>query len=108
MSLKVVAMADDIRYSAGTYLGRPYWQYYPAENPAYASRYVTRGWGWKRPWNLGTQAAEKLSLPPYNPASAARQVSLPWRRYLPLPRRVAPANGLPGGGWEYVLKTPVE
>ena len=29
---------------AGLYSGRPYWQYYPAENPSYKSPWLTRGW----------------------------------------------------------------
>ena len=30
---------------AGGYLGRPFWQYYPAGNPGYSSPWLTRGWG---------------------------------------------------------------
>ncbi|MGQ0594874.1 MAG: RHS repeat-associated core domain-containing protein [Gammaproteobacteria bacterium] len=83
------------------YLARPFWQYYPAENPAYNSPWLTRGWGWKPPY-AGPAAAEKLSLPPYNPATGVRPINPLWWQPVRGPRPSDPANGQPGGGPEYV------
>lgn len=92
--------------TASRYLYRPMWQYYPPENPEYASRYATRGWGWNAPYDVGEEAVQKLSLPPYNPATAVRQVEMnPWEFYKG-PSIVEPANSQLGGGIEYVAKAP--
>ncbi|MBX3618357.1 hypothetical protein, partial [Nitrosomonas sp.] len=87
---------------AGAYLGRPFWQYYPASNPAYSSSWFTRGWGWKPPYSTGQQAIEKLALPAYNPATAVRSVNPPWWKPVRGPRPVETANNQPGGGIEYI------
>lgn len=88
---------------AGAYLGRPFWQYYPAGNPGYSSPWMTRGWGWKPPYQPGQQAAQQLALPPYNPATAVRPVSPSPFQYVGGPRTVQPQPqwGQPGGGIEY-------
>ncbi len=87
----------------GSYLGRPFYQYYPAGNPGYASNYLTRGWGWGAPYRTGSEAANKLSLPSYNPGTAVRQVKVNPFRYLKGPQRVAPDNGWEGGGIQYKI-----
>lgn len=88
---------------AGAYLGRPFWQYYPAGNAGYSSLWMTRGWGWKPPYPTGPQAAQKLALPPYNPATAVRPVPPSPFQYVGGPRPVQPQPqwGQPGGGVEY-------
>lgn len=88
----------------GGYLGRPYYQYYPAGNERYVSRYLTRGRGWKPPFNVGSEAAEKLSLPPHNPGTAVRRVIPNPFRYTKGPSRIDPKFGHPGGGTEYILR----
>jgi RHS repeat-associated protein len=91
-----------IGLGVGRYLGRPYYQYYPAGNPGYSSPYLTRGWGWKAPHQVGKEAASKLSLPAHNPGTAVRQIKVNPFQYLKGPSRVAPANGGSGGGIEYL------
>ncbi|MDX2250921.1 MAG: RHS repeat-associated core domain-containing protein [Nitrospira sp.] len=86
---------------AGAYLGRPYWNYYPIGNPGYPSNWLTRGWGWSPPHMPGTQAAQRLALPPTNPGTAVRPVSPPWWQPVAGPRHIKPDNNQPGGGWEY-------
>jgi len=66
-----------IAYSAGAYVGRSFWQYYPAGNPSYTSPWLTRGWGWRPPYTPGQQAVQKLALPHYNPGTAIRAVKPP-------------------------------
>ena len=83
---------------AGSYLGRPYWQYYPAGNPAYPSRYLTRGWGWKAPYQTGAEAVEMLNLPYYNPGTAVRQVAVSAFKFVGGPG-IEPI----GRGWQYYL-----
>jgi hypothetical protein len=90
-----------IAQGAGTYLGRPYWQYYPKSNPAYDSRWMTRGWGWSPPYPPGPEAVERLALPPWNDATAVREVSPSPFEYVAGPRPSTPNYGQPGGGTEY-------
>jgi RHS repeat-associated protein len=90
-------------YSANAYAGRSFWQYYPADNPAYNSRWLTRGPGWRPPYGVGREAVEKLSLPPYNPATAVRQVPSSWNQFVGGPGTVPPAYGQPGGGVQYIV-----
>jgi RHS repeat-associated protein len=85
----------------GRYLARPFWQYYPLKNPGYSSPWFTRGWGWKPPQTPGPRAAERLSLPPHNPGTAARPATPPSWQPVRGPRPVEPQFGQPGGGWEY-------
>ena len=50
----------------------------------------------------GAEAVEKLALPSRSaPPNATYRVTPEWWRYVKGPTRVAPANGQPGGGWEY-------
>jgi len=63
---------------AARYLGRAYWQYFPADNPDYESSGLTRGWGWEPPYEPGPDAARNLALPEYNPGDAMRPVNPPW------------------------------
>jgi hypothetical protein len=49
----------------------------------------------------GAEAVEKLALPARGTPNAAYRVTPEWWRYVEGPNRVAPANGQPGGGWEY-------
>ena len=86
---------------AARYLGRPFWQYFPADNPGYESSWLTRGWGWEPPYAPGPDAASNLSLPEYNPGDAVRPASPSWWEPVRGPRPVEPANGQPGGGTEY-------
>lgn len=81
---------------------RPFYQYSPAGNESYSSRYLTRGQGWSEPYKVGTEAAEKLSLPPYNPGTAVREVRPRSFRYLKGPERVPPKFGRSGGGIQYI------
>jgi RHS repeat-associated protein len=90
-----------IAYSLNAYVGRSFWQYYPANNPAYRSRWMTRGSGWDSPFTLGDEAAGNLALPSRNPATAVREVPNSWNRYVAGPRPVSPANGRAGGATEY-------
>jgi RHS repeat-associated protein len=85
----------------GRFLGRPFWQYYPANNSGYTTPWFTRGWGWRPPYPTGQEAVRKLALPPYNPGTAIRPINPPWWRYVGGPQRVPSANGQPGGGWQY-------
>ena len=108
-------LLDPVNYIAGglgtglaKWINRPYWQYYPAGNPGYASNWVTRGLGWKAPYAVGQEAVQKLSLPANrlinpNPATAVRQVKIPWWQPMRGPHRVDRANGQPGGGWEFKM-----
>ncbi len=86
---------------AGRYFARPFWQYYPAENAAYTSGWLTRGWGWKPRYTSGPDAARNLSLPPWNPGTGVRPVNPPWWQPVRGSRPVEPAFGQPGGGAEY-------
>ena len=81
---------------------RPFYQYYPAGNESYSSKFITRGNGWSPPYTTGTQAAEKLSLPPYNPGTAVRVIKPKSFRFLKGPSRVKPKFGHSGGGIQYV------
>jgi RHS repeat-associated protein len=92
-----------LAYGADTYVSRPFWQYYPANNPGYRSAWLTRGAGWKQPYSLGDEAVQQLALPPYNPATAVRQVPSSWNRFIGGPGTVAPAYGQPGGGIQYFV-----
>jgi RHS repeat-associated protein len=85
----------------GAYAGRPFWQYFPAGNPAYASRWMTRGAGFKPPYAPGADARGPLSLPPWNPGTAVRGVVPSWWQAVRGPRAVRPGFGQPGGGAEY-------
>jgi RHS repeat-associated protein len=90
---------------AGAYVGRPFWQYYPVDTPLYSSSWMTRGWGWGPPFQTGQQAAQRLALPPYNPATAVRSIIPSPFRYVAGPRSVQPRPewGQPGGGVEFRL-----
>ena len=54
-------------------------------------------------YQLGTEAASKLALPPWNPATAVRPVNPSPFKYVAGPRTVKsqPQWGQPGGGIEY-------
>ncbi len=94
-----------VAYSANGYVGRSFWQYYPANNPAYNSRYLTRGRGWRPPYRLGDDAVEELALPPWNPGTAVRPVPSRWNQWVggPRPGGAAPNFGHSGGGTEYLI-----
>jgi RHS repeat-associated protein len=85
----------------GRWSARPFWQYYPAEDVAYGTPWLARGWGWKPPYSTGSEAAEALSLPFRNPGTAVRLVQPSMLQPVAGPRLVAPENGMPGGGFEY-------
>lgn len=85
----------------GRYLGRAFWQYYPADNPAYDSSWITRGWGWQPPYEAGPEAVSKLALPPWNPGDAVRPVNPPWWKFVGGPTEVPPDYGQSGGGTQY-------
>ena len=94
----------------GAYLGRPFWQYYPAGDSGYASPWTTRGWGWNPPYQPGTEAAQKLGLPPWNPGTAVRPVVPSASQFVGGASRVGPyANPLypgyaqSGGGIQYTI-----
>jgi RHS repeat-associated protein len=94
--------------AAGGYLGRPFWQYYPAGNPAYSSPWITRGSGWSAPYAPGPQAASKLGLPPWNPGTAVRPVNPSPTQFVGGPTTVKPYTNpaypgylQPGGGSQY-------
>lgn len=54
-----------------------YWQYYPAENANYNSRWLVRGA--KPPYETGEAAKKALNLPSHNSGTAVRQVDVkPW------------------------------
>ena len=78
---------------------RPYWQYYPAGAQGYASNWLVRGWN--PPYALGDEAVTKLALPPYNTATAVRQVNVRFWEFVRGPRGVTPNYGQPGGGLEW-------
>ena len=71
-----------------------YWQYYPADNPAYESRWLTRGS--EPPHALGEDAYKALNLKESmgkNPATGVRKVDVkPWE---PIrgPRKVSGGTG---------------
>lgn len=88
-------------YAADQYVGRSFWQY-TSGDPAYSSRYLTRGWGWEPPYSPGVEAAERLSLPPYNPGITVQEVPNSWRFFAGGPGEVAPNFGHMGGGTEYL------
>jgi RHS repeat-associated protein len=90
-------------YGANAYVGRPFYQYYPANNAAYQSRYLTRGPGWRPPHSLGPEAAERLSLPPWNAGTAVQRVPSRWDQFIGGPHRVDPRYGHGGGGIEYLV-----
>jgi RHS repeat-associated protein len=73
-TINTTATVLGVGAGAGAYLGRPFWQYYPAGSPAYSSPFLTRGWGWTPPYSPGPQAAAQLGLPPWNPGTAVRAV----------------------------------
>jgi len=89
----------------GRWAARPFWQYYPRSSLGYKSQWLTRGAGWKAPYRVGSQAAEQLALPPWNPGTAVRAVRPPAWRYVRGPRPVSPVSdwGRVGGGIEYKL-----
>lgn len=78
---------------------RAYWQYYPAGVESYASNWLVRGWN--PPYALGAEASSKLALPPYNPATAVRQVDVPFWQFVRGPGGVTPKYGQLGGGLEW-------
>jgi len=84
------------------YVGRSFYQYYPANNAAYQSRFLTRGPGWRPPYNPGPEAAEKLALPPWNSGTALRSIPSRWDQFVGGPGRVTPKYGHGGGGVEYM------
>lgn len=90
-------------WGVAKWVGRPFWQYYPAENPAYSSPWLSRGWGWKPPYTPGPETAQKLALPPYNPGTAVRPVSPSWWQPVGGPTTVPPNFGQPGGGVQYKI-----
>ena len=85
------------------YLGRAFWQYFPADNPGYESSWLTRGWGPEPPYAPGSEAASNLSLPEYNPGDAVRPVNPPWWKFVGGPNKVPPDYGQPGGGTQYKM-----
>jgi hypothetical protein len=89
----------------GRWSGRPFWQYFPAENPGYRSTWLTRGAGWTPPYEVGGEAAANLALPGYNPGTSVRAVHPKWNQYVRGPRVVDPqpqfGPGAVGGGREY-------
>lgn len=94
----------------GRYLGRPFWQYYPAENPGFSSAWITRGWGWKPPYTPGPQAASRLGLPPWNPGTAVRPINPSPFQFVGGPTSVKPYTNTaypgyfqPGGGIQYKI-----
>ena len=88
---------------AARYLGRPFWQYFPANNPGYESSWLTRGWGWEPPYEPGSEAARNLALPEYNPGDAVRPVNPPWWKFVGGPNKVPSDFGQPGGGTQYKI-----
>jgi RHS repeat-associated protein len=90
-------------YGANAHAGRSFYQYYPANNAAYRSPYLTRGPGWRAPHRLGPEAAEKLALPPWNAGTAVRKVPNSWDYYVSGPGRVERKFGHSGGGTEYEI-----
>lgn len=91
-----------LAYGANAYVGRPFYQYYPANNAAYSSRYLTRGRGWQPPHTPGAEAAEKLSLPPWNSGTAVQKVPSRWDEFVGGPHGVTRNFGHEGGGVEYL------
>jgi len=85
------------------WVGRSFWQYTNGD-PAYNSRYLTRGAGWGSPYEPGAEAAERLSLPPHNNGVTATEVPNSWRYYASGPTPVDPAFGHLGGGIQYLIK----
>jgi YD repeat-containing protein len=92
---------DNHAVATYTYDGNSNRQNSPASNPAYESRWLTRGSAWDPPYSLGEQAAEKLSLPEYNTADAVKEVPSRWNEWVEGPRPVKPDFGHAGGGTEY-------
>ena len=91
-------------YNINLYINRPYFQYYPKGSEAYRSPYLTRGRGWRAPYKVGEEAAEKLSLPPHNPGTAVRQIKPNPFRYIEGPKRIPGNFGRSGGGTQYTLQ----
>lgn len=89
-------------YAADQWLGRSFWQY-TSGDPAYSSRYLTRGLGWDPPYPPGVNAAEKLALPSYNPG-IVNEVPNSFRFFASGPGEVAPNFGHLGGGTEYFVE----
>ena len=89
--------------ASALYLARPFWQYFPAGNAAYSSRWLTSGWGWVPPLALGEPARRALSLPQHNPGTAVRPVKVPWWRFVGGPGPVSPRHGQPGGWWQWYI-----
>jgi RHS repeat-associated protein len=89
----------------GKWSGRPFWQYFPAGDQGYRSTWLTRGAGWRPPYEAGAEAASNLALPSYNPGTAVRAVQPKWNQYVRGPRIVQPqpefGPGAVGGGREY-------
>jgi len=85
-----------VAYGAAKWVGRPFWQYYPGNNPAYSSPWMTRGWGWKPPFKAGKEARNALNLPPWNTATRARTISPKWYEPVVGPRTPKPQ---PDWGW---------
>jgi hypothetical protein len=81
--------------------GPSYWQYYPANNPAYKSQWLARGW--QPPYKTSIEAVQKLSLPPYNPGNAVRQVQVPWYKFIGGPTTAPAKYGQSGGGLQYLM-----
>jgi RHS repeat-associated protein len=90
-------------YAANEYGGRSFWQYTNGD-PAYSSKYLTRGSGWGYPYEPGAEAAERLSLPSYNSGVTVKEIPNSWRSYASGPTPVDPDFGHLGGGIQYVIK----
>ena len=79
---------------ADQYVNRPYYQYYPSDNPGYDSPWMTRGRGWDAPYETGEQARAALNLPDHNPATAVREVRPGAFERVAGPRPVAGGSGI--------------
>jgi len=81
-------------WGVGRWFGRPFWQYYPQGNPGYQSNWLTRGLGWRPPYEPGQQAVRGLNLPPWNPGTAVRPVRVSWWRFVSGPHPVSGGTGV--------------
>ncbi len=82
-----------------------YYQYYPKGNPSYDTPWLTKGTNLGPPYKTGSPAQKALNLPPYNPGTAVRPVSVSRGESIVGPRTPKPqpdwGHPNPGTGHEY-------
>ena len=99
-------LATGAAFAGAKYLWgmRPYWTYYTRGTQT-TSKWMTRSWGWWKPYKFGHPARKALNLPRWNEATAVKRISAKSLRHVMGPRHPKPQPRwkwyTEGRGWEY-------